>query len=173
VSELVTMRHEEAGFGLPVPRSWRVHHDVGDVDGDRRGHVAMMAVEGPRDPGLFNANVNVVVDRTSAAPVALDLDGERVQEHLGDLLSSLLEPQLLDLERVEVDGHDAVRLLCLHRYQVHSLTLEQWLVPSTGRSYVLSATVETIDYADLQALFARIANGFRLHGGGAGDGAEQ
>jgi hypothetical protein len=74
---------------------------------------------------------------------------------LGDYL-------LVDLERVEIDGHPGGRRLAHHVDEAgRALTLEQWFVLDGDRGWTLTATVDTLRYDELADTCATAAAGWR------------
>jgi hypothetical protein len=145
--------HSAAGFSIAVPGNWRLERDVGQC--------ALFALEPPRPEGVFTANLNVVVEEAG------DLDPDQLaQRHVEGLATTLIEHRLIDVEEIRLDGRRAVRFLSIHRFRLHSLALEQWLIPAGRRSFVVSATAEAIDYDEVRGTFAAMVEGFHVDGEG-------
>lgn len=142
---LLTGQHEHGvEFSIAYPDGWE------QIEGALGTELALVA---PGDPtSEFRTNVNLVVDRPDPP---LDIDAVRAQ-HASSLASALNDPRVLDEDTVSVGGHAASRVLVAYTLQGEDLTLEQWIVPVSGRHFVLSATVETVDYASQVADFQEI-----------------
>lgn len=114
-----------SGLSMGLPVGWERLDDAADP-------VVVLAIEPtlPADAGVaFRANL--VVSRDDL-PEGLDLDGWQAgtEQLLG---RSLTEYQVLDLERVEVEGRPMIRRLAHHRSpDGHSVTLEQWTTLGRG-----------------------------------------
>lgn len=142
---VVTYRHREAGFSLPLPADW-------DQLEDAEPGVALIAVE-PEHRG-FRANVVVTIEDL---PAGFDVEAWQAgaEEQLPSALQGYL---LLDRESVEVAGRRAVRRLAHHALPGRgSITMEQWAVVRDGQGLTLTASAGTLEYDGLAPLFAGIA----------------
>lgn len=107
----------------------------------------------PDEPGRFRANLVLTCDDTTGMTfrdwqVATD---EVLPRALDDYL-------LVDLEKVEVDGHPGGRRLAHHvDASGRALTMEQWCTLAGDRGWTLTATCETWSYDDLAEAFAATA----------------
>ena len=130
----VRFHHPVAGFALVLPPGWEAVRDP-------QPGVGMIALE-PPDRGRFRTNLVVTVEDVGG------LAFEDWQLGCDELLPrTLLDYQLLDLERLDDERGPGVRRLAQHSAGGTCwVTLEQWvaLVGSTG--VTLSATVETARY---------------------------
>lgn len=93
----------------------------------------------------FRANHVWTLDRLPA-----DMDLRSWQLGNDQLLSLTLDEYvLLDLERTEVDGYDAVRRLACHSVQGEAVTMTQLAFIFGGIGVTLTSTVSTMRYLDL------------------------
>ena len=148
-----------AGFALAVPEAWDV---LTDVDAT----TVLVAIE-PDHPGSraasFRANLVVTVDQVG------DLAFDAWQRGTDQILDASLDGWvLLDLERLEVDGHPAVRRLGTYLApDGPPVTLEQWAVLRGPTGYTLSVTVATSAWASLANQVAAVGATFGLQEAGA------
>jgi hypothetical protein len=146
---IVVYRHPAGGFALPLPEQWE------RIEGPAPG-VALVAVE-PGEGERFRANVVVTVEELDGG---IDLEGWQAStdEHLP---GSLFDYLLLDRERMQLNGRDALRRLAHHaRPETGSITMEQWAVLARGRGVTLTASCSTLEYDNLAGAFAGIAGEF-------------
>lgn len=130
-----------AGFRVAVPEGWDVLTDVDST-------TVLVAVE-PDHPGSraagFRANLVVTVDDVG------ELSFDAWQRGTDQIIDASSQGWvLLDLERLEVDGHPAVRRLGTYLPAGSPpVTLEQWAVLRGSTGLTLSATVATGAWAGL------------------------
>lgn len=149
----VRYRHSTLGFSCRCPRTWAYGEDVLGaatvfVQGDHA------ASEG------FRANVNIVLEPDGATREEDPFDAQ-----VGALPTQLTDPILLDRERVEVAGREAQRILVAYRQGRHALNLEQWCIPDGERTWYVSSTSTTDEFADQQAVSEAIVASLELDGG--------
>ncbi|NYD40532.1 hypothetical protein [Nocardioides panaciterrulae] len=113
--------------------------------------------------GRFRSNVVVTEQPTGG------LGFRDWQAGTDELLPRTLPDYLLvDLERLELDGHPAGRRLAHHAGPAgEALTMEQWFVLVDGVGHTLTATVETWRYDELADSLAGVAASWRPAGEGA------
>lgn len=111
----------------------------------------------PDRAGAFRANLVLTTDDTGS------LSFRDWQVGTDELLPRQLDDYLLvDLERLDIDGHPGGRRLAHHAGpDGAALTMEQWFVLADGRGHTLTATVETWGYDELADLFAEVAASWR------------
>lgn len=144
-------RDPDGRFELPVPEGWRLRTHVPDT-------VLVLVDETPS----LGFHPNVVVTLEELADSA---DVSTWVTEQGAVLSKVLvDPLLLDVERVEVAGIGAQRLLCHHDVDGHAVTLEQWVVPAGNFGWTLSASVASLAYDRYADLIGDVVEGFRLTG---------
>jgi hypothetical protein len=109
------------------------------------------------DPGRFRANLVLTCDDTTA------MTFRDWQAATDEVLPHVLDDYLLvDLERIELDGHPGGRRLAHHADAAgRALTMEQWFVLDGDRGWTLTATCETWSYDELAEAFAAVAEAWR------------
>lgn len=147
--------HRSPGFTIDLPPAWEI------LDDPQPG-IPLMALEPDRGEG-FRTNVVVSADAVEATSLA---DWQRDNDVL--LPDSLNEYQLLDLERIQLDGHAGARRLAHHVVDGRPVCLEQWAVLRDGIGYTVTVTVETLRYTSLIDDLTRSALSFRLTDAEAG-----
>lgn len=124
-----------SGFAAAVPEAWDV---LVDVDATTK----LVALEPEHDGTAavgFRANLVVTVDEVGEQPF------DAWQRGTDQILDQSLQGWvLLDLERLEVDGHPAVRRLGTYLApDGPPVTLEQWAILRDSTGFTCSVTVAT------------------------------
>lgn len=121
----------------------------------------LWAAVGPREPedppDRFRPNLVLTCD---------DLTGTSLRDWqvaTDDLLPrSLTDYLLIDLERIEIDGHPGGRRLAHHVDAAgRALTMEQWFTLHDDRGWTLTATIDTWRYDELADACAASADQWR------------
>lgn len=123
------------GVRLAIPSDWEEVQDPG----------VLLAVAGPRvDDEGFRPNVNIVAGPSPAASEGLEdfVAGEFVA-----LSEMLVELQAIDTDLCTINDREWARVLMAFRGATHALTLEQRTTYSGEASRVVSATVDTNEWA--------------------------
>lgn len=115
-------------------------------------------------PDRFRANLVLTLDALGG------LTFRDWQVGSDEILPRMLQDYLLvDLERLEVDGHPGGRRLAHHVDRAaRALTMEQWFVADDDRGWTLTATVETWSYDELADELAEVAAAWRPLTGATG-----
>lgn len=97
------------------------------------------------EPGRFRGNLVLTCDDVTG------ISFRDWQVATDDLLPrSLTDYLLIDLERIEIDGHPGGRRLAHHvDAGGRALTMEQWFVRDGDRGWTLTATIDTWRYDEL------------------------
>ena len=121
----------------PAPRGW-------DTLSEPLPATLWVAVE-PQDPDapdLFRGNLVLTCDDVAETTFS---DWQRATD--GILPRSLADYLLVDLEKLEIDGHPGGRRLAHHVDGAgRALTMEQWFTLDQDRGWSLTATVDTWFY---------------------------
>lgn len=130
---MTTLEHA-SGFGLTLPDGW-------DVQLDPRAGVALIAIEPVSDQRPVAMNHVVTVDDL---PAGMDFRSWQLGSDVL-LAEGLAGYKLIDLDRHEVDCHEAVRRVAVHESPGWPVTMLQLAVLASGRGYTLTTTVSTLD----------------------------
>lgn len=111
--------------------------------------VTLWAAVGPREPeeplDLFRPNLVLTCDDVTGTSFR---DWQVATDSL--LPRSLTDYLLIDLERIEIDGHPGGRRLAHHVDAAgRALTMEQWFTLHDDRGWTLTATIDTWRYDEL------------------------
>lgn len=150
------MRVAHVGLGeasFEAPDGWEVVRPAPDTT---------VVVEPDRADGGFRANLVLTVGDNG------DLDFARWQNGTGALLGGeLVDYLLLDLERVDLDGHPGGRRLAHHTGPSGAaLVMEQWFAQVGTLGYTLTATVDALRYPMIAAALDEYAAALTLPGAG-------
>jgi hypothetical protein len=131
------LEHPSTGARLTAPTGWEV---VTDEENDS----TVIALEPPRQVdgrAAFRANLVFTAVRTG-------LDFRQWQVNTDILLSDVLTDfLLLDLEKLEVGGHQGGRRLARHvAADGVDVTMEQWFALVDGMGFTITATVDSWRY---------------------------
>jgi hypothetical protein len=144
----------EHGFAIQRPATWLVLEGV-------LGTQVAFAEPGSSDAVAFRANLNLVVRDLPDGfePSAI------FQAQVDDLAPVLTDPVLIDLETFPLADRPWQRVLIGYRDGIYALTLEQWCVLAETRSYLLSCTTTTGNYAQDLPVFEAMVDSLRTDGG--------
>ena len=128
--------------------------------------VLLEPAQQPAADGVAGFRANLVVTAVPTGGLAF----ADWQAGSDEILARALDDYLVvDLERLEVDGHPGGRRLAHYRGpRGEALTMEQWVTQVGDLGHTLTATVDTGRYDLLADLFAAAAAGWRPAAGGAG-----
>ena len=137
---------------LSVPPGWEILEDPPET--------TLLVARGPARQEAFRPNLVVTAQDTGG------LDFRDWQAGTDELLPRILDAYLLvDLERLEIDGHPGGRRLAHHTGPAgEALTMEQWFTLVDGVGHTLTATVETWRYDELADALATAAASWRPDG---------
>lgn len=148
-----TISHEDrgAGWAMRYPADWQKVPDIPAA--------SLVLCEPPRPDELFRANVNAVAQTldTGFTPAQYATD------QAAGLVEELESAFLIDLQPT---GQGEVGLACTvvlaHVVEGIRVTLMQWHYRLPAQLLVLSATIETIEFALRREELERIARSVRL-----------
>ena len=142
----------DALFTLSLPATWDLAQRASDV-------VRLVACEPGRADAGFRANATVVAGSVN------DLGFTDWQRGCDELLGRTLADWLLvDLERLTVSGHEAVRRLGHHRVGGTAVTMEQVAVLAGGTGLTVTLSAETAAYDSLADVFAATVDSLGVRG---------
>jgi hypothetical protein len=150
VWELAT--DEQTGVAIPCPPRWQ-RVPAGD---------AVIALVEPyvspvrRD---FRANVTVTVERP---PERLAEIAAYTTRMVDNAVVGLTDLHVIDLDVVEVAGHEGRRMLAGYRAGQYALALEQWWALAGGLGTTLSGTCAVESYPRASPIFELVACGLVL-----------
>jgi hypothetical protein len=146
------VRHASpSGIVLDHPAGWTV---------EELGEGIAVRVAAPGDPaGGYTPTVLVTVEPTPA-----DLETYAADQVLA-LQQILTDLQVIDLADARLVDRPALRALAGHRLGLHTLVSELWWAVDDGRGITCAATAGALDHADLEPIFARLADGIAIDGG--------
>ena len=137
-------------FSISLPATWDLAQRAAE-------DVLLVACEPDRADAGFRANATVVAGYVG------DLGFTDWQRGCDELQGRTLADWLLvDLERLTVSGHEAVRRLGHHRVGGTAVTMEQLAVLSGESGLTVTLSAETAAYDSLADVFAVIMDGFRV-----------
>lgn len=146
--------YEHSHVRLDAPGAWE------SIEGVLGSIVAFR--EPGEDPMGYRANLNVVA--TDVSPESLEDQEEFFQLQLALLGEQLTDPLVLDVDVATLAGEPARRLLLTYREGIRDITLEQWYQLREGRSWVVSALVESVRYSAFADVFAHMVSTVEFEG---------
>ena len=139
-------------FSISLPATWDLAQRAAE-------DVLLVACEPDRADAGFRANATVVAGSVG------DLGFTDWQRGCDELLGRTLADWLLvDLERLTVSGHEAVRRLGHHRVGGTAVTMEQVAVLAGGTGLTVTLSAETAAYDSLADVFAATVDSLGVRG---------
>ena len=123
------------GAAITAPEGWRWQPA-------NEPFLLFLRRDGEREPGEFAPSATLY--RAELGGEALEPQ-EQATEHALALRRALTDFQLIDWEPLD----DGFRLLAQHRQGEQMITLEQWTRNAGGHAFILTLSVDTLDYGAL------------------------
>lgn len=141
-----TYEHPREGFAVEIPSDWKGRLYPGPLAFAARQANA----EG------FSPNVNVTL-----AAASHDVD-EYVDAELTRAAGYLTDLDVVERERVALNGRAAIRILARYRQGRLSIALEQWIVGTASTYYTISGAAEESEWSDVSATIREVAQSLKL-----------
>lgn len=146
--------HEATGAGIPCPPDWQRERDPGGAILLVEPYAATQSAD-----RSFRPNVSVVVERPHPALRDIAAFTTRMVDNM---VLGLTDLHVIDLEVVEVAGHEGRRILAGHRSGQYALALEQWWTIVDGIGTTISGSCAVEDYLRASPVFELVAAGLVL-----------
>lgn len=142
---------DKDGFSMDFPGTWQTRENFMSTS-----VIGLSPLESAND--TFAENVNVVVEELSQN-VPLTTYTKASGQNLAKFLNQY---KLLENKTVQLNGHDAQRLVYEHTQGQFKLRALVYLVVEGDRGYVLTCTAERASYAKYQGQFEKICQTFAV-----------